>query len=113
MGIGKYILAGIVTSVLGSSGFMILEDSRRRAEESKMETTLKGYPISCENVIDRYLVAMVKNEEGKYVLCKGSRSAGYGLPILEATALIKSEIDDGDEESVELRGVYGDNEFEI
>lgn len=116
MKISNYVLGGIFALTSGFTGFAILDNSQRQEEESKMETTLRGYPISCEtNAGQGYsgLIAVVKNEEGKYILCKGMQRMREDLPVLETAALIKSEMNDGDKETIEFRGIYRGDKFEI
>lgn len=112
----KYILYGFCAFTLGATGFGILNDLRRRVKESEIEMTIKGYPISCETISGQNytnLAAVIKNEEGEYILCEGKQYTSEDLPVLETSALIKSEMNDRDNETVELKGIYRDDKFEV
>ncbi|HLC77760.1 MAG TPA: hypothetical protein VJH92_01415 [Candidatus Nanoarchaeia archaeon] len=99
-------LTGIVlgTTLLGSLGC-----SAESSIESK-KLVLQGKPISVGESYgeNRGSLATIIDIEGKlvlaqrYVYCKASS---------EALALVQSEINDGDNESITLYGEYEDNRF--
>lgn len=66
--------------------------------------TLVGTPMSV--VVNEYSLATVLHMDGTPLLAyvRSSRR----IENAQATALIQSEIADGDNESIELRGRYGD-----
>ena len=94
--------------------------SERPVEEiATKDITISGKPISVAynpNTHSEYgAFAAVFDVEGKMLLTykKGSNMQLRGLSGVKATALIQSEIDDGDDESVKLTGQYRGNEFEL
>lgn len=105
-----------LTALIGLSGYLIHGDIQRYKEETERAETISGYPISVEhdgNYGATRLSTMIKDKEGKYILCQCKRSAGVGLDTLKATSIIESEMNDGDNEPIELKGIYRENIFEI
>ena len=56
-------------------------------------------------------ITVVIDKNGKKIL--GYNNCGYFLAYSKAGALIQSEINDGDNDSIELTGNYEENTFKI
>ena len=122
----KTICALVAAALLGAAGATI---SASRAIESYRSTpqktntvevlTIKGKPISVDTEIYYHTkgsISTVIETEGKKVLCSYKTDGWKNIDCLilsEANALIQSEINDGDDESIELTGKYNGNKFEI
>lgn len=89
-------------------------------------TTIKGIPLSVQQNGDfgkrgeqMFNLATVLDVDGKKVLASGYNSTTLAfnghpsLRVLEAAALIQSEMNDGDNEPIELTGEYSGNRFNI
>jgi len=99
-----FFYAGIFASLVGIAATSIFISKNRILEEKANEEILIGEPISLQiSSGDTYSTfsTIIKDDKGKYILCKGPH-----LPTSEAAALIESEMNDGDNEPIELRGIY-------
>lgn len=77
--------------------------------------TIKGRPLSVAIEQDHGggHFSTVVDIDGKKVLCLFNSDVSIGCVASEAEALIQSEINDGDDESIELTGTYEGNKFNI
>ena len=81
------------------------------------ETTLEGVPLGVQlysgNVVAR-LSVVIKVKNNAYVLCYASNLGLHQYDkndLLDAAALIESEMNDGDNEEIKLRGYYEGKRF--
>ena len=102
---------GIGALVLALSG--CVNNQSGNQQSNNQYQTIRGAPISVAESYARMegSLATVLDVEGKHVLAYTSN--GNTRSNAEATALIQSEISDGDEEPIELMGNYDGNRFVI
>lgn len=83
-------------------------------DRNRPTEVLNGVPISVSESFAQYngYVSIVLESEGKKVL---ATSLGYSSPLLnaKAEALVQSEINDNDQESIGLLGYFEGNEFKF
>jgi len=95
-------LAGLV----GSCQNIKIESNQPQVEYS---SSMKGEVISLETVgksgfSDNVALSLIlKNEAGQYILAH--KSFQDSLKLTDVAAIIRSEMNDGDNESIELRGI--------
>ena len=100
---------GIGTLVLAISSVCACPTAEK---QERLIETLVGQPISVHVIggdKSADLSAVVRNEDGKYILCHAKDNRCYLRNLVHAAAIIESEIRDGDNESVEMKGVYNDD----
>ena len=90
-------------------------DGKNDSVNKPLEETVKGIPLSVQVVGGTHSVhelsTVLQDSEGKYILANGGH---YPLSdVTDGAALIESEMNDGDNESVELRGYRNGNRFKI
>ncbi|PIN81650.1 hypothetical protein COV11_01480 [Candidatus Woesearchaeota archaeon CG10_big_fil_rev_8_21_14_0_10_30_7] len=105
----KTICALIATLALSSC-------TEQTTTQPQLET-LRGIPISVSGVSgDYYLIfsTMIQKDDGTYVLCTSLDRHVWGpQKATEVETLIKSEINDRDDEQLELVGKYKGDKFEF
>ena len=92
-------LGALVLALSGCSG-------KKLNKPQEELTTLVGEPVSIESDGGRLsssLSVIVKTEDGKYILCN---KMGSIRTLTNAAAVIRSEMNDGDNEPVVLKGKY-------
>ncbi|MBS3172004.1 hypothetical protein J4438_00265 [Candidatus Woesearchaeota archaeon] len=108
----KKTLTGIV--LVGTLALSGCEDNQKDNQPNNNPyQIIRGAPISVAENYDEWgsTLATVLDINGKHVLAYTSN--GRTRSNAEATALIQSEISDGDEELIELMGNYYENRFVI
>ena len=100
----------IVCAIFGAA--YILDSKRYRTEKESVER-IKGYPLGVEYDGGDLSIA-VRDENGQIQIYHG-RTENYirQFSALDAKVLIESEMKDGDNEPVEIGGIYRDKVFEI
>jgi len=105
----------------GALSLGIIDNKHRHKtfkEEIKLEETLTGVPLSVnhatygQGILDVDII--INTEDNKKILAQPY--INYGISNTsgnELTAIIESEINDGDNEPIELRGVYKFNTFKF
>lgn len=110
------IAISTLTGLICIKGYYMENDAKKEEEDLKRFETIIGYPISLEhegNYGRNSLSVMVRNKDGRNILCQGKSRSAEDLPIAKVSSLIRSEMNDGDNESIELKGVYRGDIFEI
>lgn len=123
------ICALVAAAFLGAAGMTWVsklnkDNSNSQSNNQNTQTqsnyqTIKGKPLSVDGEIFYHTkgsLSIVIEVEGKKVLCfynTNGVSNIDSLTLSNANALIQSEINDGDDESIELTGTYKGNKFTI
>lgn len=111
LGIGAIVLT-LASPGIAALGFTACSPVAK--QEQKIET-LWGKPISVQVIGGHgygYLSTVVENEKGEYVLCRTGHN--WSMPKLsDLAALIDSEIKDGDDEFITIKGKYNGDMFRM
>tara|TARA_Y100000310_G_scaffold341266_1_gene439886 strand:+ start:372 stop:791 length:420 start_codon:yes stop_codon:yes gene_type:complete len=115
------ICALVAAATLGLGGCSGNNEATTKVATHPPFEYLSGKPINAEAAVVYHtaeLSSMVQTEDGKYVLCfaKENRMSNprfdwYHGNILEAKTIIQSEIDDGDNEKITMKGWYEGDKF--
>jgi len=113
MQVRKTLTSIVLVGALALGGIGCSDNGQSNQQVNNQYQTIIGVPISVAESYARLKgsLATVLDVEGKYVLAYTSK--GNTRTNAEATALIQSEISDGDEEPIELMGRYDGNRFII
>jgi len=102
-----------LTGLIYIGGYYTCNNAKKRNEEDlKRLETIVGYPISLEhegNYGYGTLSTIIRNKDGRDILCKSTSHFRND----KAVSLIKSEINGGDNQPIELKGIYRGDIFEI
>jgi len=97
----------------------IVEEVHKQESSAVVEEFLNGIPTNVESAGGRMshsLSVIVQTEDGRNILCS---SAPYPVAswdvekVTNGKTVIQSEIDDGDDESISLRGRFNGDVFEF
>ncbi len=106
--------------IVGAIFYGIIGNKHRHntiKEEMILEETIKGVPLSVNHesygkgIIDLNMV--IKTESDKKVLAQPYLYYGHFCDASELATIVDSEINDGDNEPIELRGIYKENTFKF